>query len=495
MTNTSNRTDTETPSLPVRLLHSILRLSSDVRRDEAVDTALFLTNIFLVLVAYYIIDTVRMPLILASGGAEMKSYAAAFQVPLLFAYIPLYGWLTKRVPRMKLNAGIVLFFFICIELFFLAGVAEVPNLFGLLIGVFPTAATPSLEWLMASINLGFVFYVWVGIFSVAVITQFWSYTNDIFDESTGKRLFPVIAVGANAGAPVGSATAGFLFDSGVSPFTMLQVSAGLLLVHLSLYWLAEKRCGADDPSANMAAAEHAQKDAPENIDTYTGGGFQLILQNRYLWWITIFFVLFNLVNTTGEYILSVFVEDAARAAVDAGDVASTETYIGSFYGEFYSVINVVALLVQIFLVSRILKWLGMSGMIFALPIVALGTYGLAAFGVGLAVFRWGMAAENSTDYSVMNTTRALLWLPTTRAEKYAAKQTIDTFFVRFGDVLSAGLVFVGTTWLQFQPQEFAYVNLALIGLWIGIGLLMLRSFWKRSEASGVTVEDLEASVS
>lgn len=482
MTGASNRKDTGRTSLPVRLLHWILMLSSDVRRDEAVDTALFLTNLFLVLVAYYIINTVRMPLILDRGSAEMKSYAAAFQVLLLFAYIPLYGWLTKRVSRMMLNAGIVLFFFLCIQFFFFAGVAELPNLFGLLIGVLPTDATPSLEWLMTNINLGFFFYVWVGIFSTSVIAQFWSYANDIFDESTGERLFPVIAVGATAGAPVGSAVAALLFDNGVGLFNMLQVSAGLLLVHLSLYWLAEKRCGADDPPINMTVAEQAQADSPDTTDTETSNGFQLILQNRYLWWITLFFVIFNLVNTTGEYILSSLVEDAAQAAVDAGEVTSAETYIGSFYGKFFSVVNVVALLTQMFLVSRILKWFGMKGMIFALPIVALGTNGLAAYGVGLAVFRWGMAAENSTDYSVMNTTRALLWQPTTRNEKYAAKQTIDTFFVRFGDVLSAGLVFVSTTWLQFQIKQFAYINLALIGLWIGVGLLMLRSFWKRSEA-------------
>ena len=218
MTDAGNRNDTEHNSLPVRLLHRILMLSSDVRRDEAVDTALFLTNLFLVLVAYYIINTVRMPLILESGSAEMKSYAAAFQVSLLFAYIPLYGWLAKRVSRMKLNAGIVLFFFACIQLFFFAGVAKVPNLFSLLIGVFPKAATPTLEWLMANINLGFVFYVWVGIFSTSVIAQFWSYANDIFDESTGERLFPVIAVGANAGAPVGSAVGALLFDNGVGLF-------------------------------------------------------------------------------------------------------------------------------------------------------------------------------------------------------------------------------------------------------------------------------------
>lgn len=473
----------------------MLNLSSDVKREEAVDTALFLLNLFLVLVAYYIIKTVREPLILASGGAEMKSYASAFQAGVLFAYIPLYGWITSRVSRMALNAGLVLFFVACAEAFFLAGTSGAPNVFGLLTGAVPGGLASGLEWLAANINLGFVFYVWVGIFSLSVIAQFWSYANDVYDEATGKRLFPVIAIGATAGAPVGSAVAAVLFDSGVGPYMMLQISAVLLLAHLGLYalleWRGARRRKAPSETSTPDGQTHAGEEPP---DAAEGGGFQLILKNRYLWWVALFFIGLNLVNTTGEYILSALVEDAAREAVRAGDAASMEAYIGRFYGNFFSVVNVIAVVIQAGLASRLLKHVGMRGMILALPLVAFGTYGLAAFGVGLAAFRWMKTAENSTDYSVMNTTRALVWLPTSRMEKYAAKQTIDTFFVRIGDVLSAGLVFAGTTWMQLQPQQFAYANVVLVALWAGVGLLVYRAFRRRSREQNVTLEDLEAEV-
>ena len=69
--------------------------------------------------------------------------------------------------------------------------------------------------------------------------------------------------------------------------------------------------------------------------------------------------------------------------------------------------------------------------------------------------RWAKTAENSTDYSVMNTARQVLWLPTSREEKYKAKQALDTFFVRTGDVLSAPLVFAGTHWLILGVSGFA----------------------------------------
>jgi AAA family ATP:ADP antiporter len=106
--------------------------------------------------------------------------------------------------------------------------------------------------------------------------------------------------------------------------------------------------------------------------------------------------------------------------------------------------------------------------------VALGGNALIAAGAGLSLIRWAKTAENATDYSVMNTGRQMLWLPTRREEKYKAKQAIDTFFVRFGDVLSAALVFVGTSWLALQAPGFAVLNLALIVAWVAVVMLALR---------------------
>ncbi|MFB6262521.1 MAG: NTP/NDP exchange transporter [Bradymonadaceae bacterium] len=462
------------------LLNRLLNLSSDVRPEETTRTTLLLINIFLLLVAYYVIKTVREPLILASGGAEMKSYAAGFQAALLAGFVPLYGWVRARVSRMWLNTTIVVFYLVCIELFFGFGWLGAPNVFGLL----AAGDGGAVGWLANNINLGFVFYIWVGIFSVSTIAQFWSYANDLFDEETGSRLFPVIAVGATAGAPVGSAIAGRLFDAGIGPYAMLQISAVLLAVHLGIYYAVEARIDRDETD------ERRETDPSDEATPDSENGFRLILENRYLWWIALFLILLNLVNTTGEYILGDFVESAAHAAVDAGRAQSAEAYIGAFYGDFYSIVNVVTVVIQAFFVSRIIKYIGMKGVIFALPVVSLGTYGLVALGAGLPVFRWAKTAENSTDYSVMNTTRALVWLPTTEAEQYSAKQTIDTFFVRVGDVLSAGLVFAGTTWLNFRSHHFAYANLVLIALWIGVGILLWKSFWRLSREQGVTMEDI-----
>ena len=87
---------------------------------------------------------------------------------------------------------------------------------------------------------------------------------------------------------------------------------------------------------------------------------------------------------------------------------------------------------------------------------------------------WVKNVENATDYSIMNTARQLLWLPTTREEKYKAKQAIDTFFVRGGDLLSAAVVFLGTAVMPLGVFGFAAVNVVLTLVWLGVALVILR---------------------
>jgi AAA family ATP:ADP antiporter len=112
--------------------------------------------------------------------------------------------------------------------------------------------------------------------------------------------------------------------------------------------------------------------------------------------------------------------------------------------------------------------------IVALPVAALGAYSIIALGASFAVVRWAKSAENAADYSVMNTGRRMLWLATSREEKYKAKQAVDTVFVRTGDVLSAGLVYAGTTWLALSVPGFALTNVVPTMAWIGLAVRLLR---------------------
>ena len=416
-------------------LDRALGVFTDVRANEGVTAVLMLVNVFLLLVCYSVIKTVREPLILLGGGAEVRSYAAAGQALVLMGFVPLYGWVASRVDRVKLIVGVTLFFVACIELFSFAVSVRMPY-------------------------VGVAFFIWVGTFNISLVAQFWSFANDLYRKEAGERLFPMIMVGMTAGAPLGSFIAARLFRSGLTPELILQVSALLLTTSVGLYLLINRREARDASAPTQPLA--------------SAGGFALVLGNRYLRLVAALVVLLNIVNTTGEYVVAKMLTSHVAELASITPNFNKQAFIGGFSGDYQFWVNVTALLLQAFVTSRLVKFKGLQGALLALPLIALGGYSLIAAGVGFTVVRWVKTAENATDYSVMNTARQLLWLPTTREEKYKAKQAIDTFCVRAGDVLSAGVVYFGTQKLHLAPSQFALVNVALTLAWIGIARLVLR---------------------
>jgi AAA family ATP:ADP antiporter len=121
----------------------------------------------------------------------------------------------------------------------------------------------------------------------------------------------------------------------------------------------------------------------------------------------------------------------------------------------------------------VLKWFGVRAALFVLPVIALGGYAVLALTPVIGVIRGVKILENATDYSLQNTTRQALFLPTTREAKYKAKAAIDTFFVRAGDVLSAGVVLAVTS-LRLAPSSVAGVNIVLVIAWLAIVALIAR---------------------
>lgn len=424
-------------------------LFSDVRPGEGVRAFTMLVNIFLILVCYYIIKTVREPLILTaavpawlrqlgvSGPAEVKTYAAAGQALVLMGFVPAYSWFASRVDRMKLIFGVTAFFVANIVVFAIALQAQVPY-------------------------VGMFFYVWVGLFSLSIIAQFWSYANDIYTRDAGSRLFPIIGVGMTTGSPVGAWIAGRMFSAQWSPHVMLYVAAAVLSTTAALYAISSRH-GA---TARKVAAEEAP----------IGGrsAFALVFSSRYIALIAGLLILLNVVNTVGEFILSDMVVASAIVAGSGDASFDTGAYIGAFYGNYFLWVNLLAVVLQILVAPRLIKAFGLAGALLALPFIALGAYGVIALGATIAVVRWAKTMENSTDYSVMNTAKQLLWLPTSREEKYKAKQAVDSFFVRIGDLVAAIVVFAGTSMLALQARGFAMLNICFALVWLMIALVLLR---------------------
>ena len=449
------------PPKEKNVLEKFLSLFTEVRSGEGMWAILLSFNIFLILTSYYIVKPVREALILAGGGAEIKSYISAGQAILLLVLIRLYAMLADRFPRRRLINVVTLFFVACLVLFYFLA--------------------------LAGISLGVIFFLWVGIFNLMVPAQFWAFANDIYTPEAGKRIFVIIAFGASAGAVLG----GILTDLLIEPLGVYQ----LMLFLTNIVELRSRK----RPLEKKAGQ-------PENMEMpfKKGGAFRLVFKTKYLLFIALLMMFLNWVNTTGEYILGKTVQRTAEelaatpevldqadqyaleqtgaAKIDANREAGAlqsryireyrEEYIGNFYAKFFTVVNIAGLLLQLFMVSRILKYFGVRTALLILPLIALGGYFIMAFFPILSIIRYAKTAENSTDYSLQNTVRQVLFLPTTREQKYKAKQATDTFFWRAGDVLSAGLVYAGTTWLAFDTGHFALTCCGLVIVWLVLAVLI-----------------------
>jgi ATP:ADP antiporter, AAA family len=407
-------------------LERFLSIFATVHQKEALTAFLLMMNVFILLTAYYIIKPVREALILGGPGAEVKSYAGAGQAALFWLMLPAYSAFAARVNRLRLINGVTAFFLMNLLVFYFLG--------------------------RAGVSLGVVFFLWVGVFNLMLVAQLWALANDIYTPEQGRRLFAIIGVGGSLGGIFGAEIARLLFKP-LGPYSMMLFAAGLLAICMLLtHWIHIRESDGNPARAQMAS---------QSIGV--SGSFQLVLQDRYLLLVAILILLANLVNTTGEFILG---KTVAQYLKDPAD-------IGEFYAGFFFWVNVAGATLQMFGVSRIMKYLGIGPALFFLPVIALGSYSLIAFLPVLGLIRLVKIAENSTDYSIQNTARHALFLRTSRESKYKAKAAIDSFFWRAGDALSAVLVFVGTK-LAFATRNFAIVNALLVFAWLAIAIAIAR---------------------
>ena len=377
---------------------------ADVHRGEVVSAVLMTLIMFLILASYYLLKTAREIFILSEGGAEVKSYSSAGQAILLLILVPAYGAFASRVNRIQLVQWVTLFFAAHLVLFLLA------------IG--------------AGWRVGVPYFLWLGIFNLMVIAQYWAFAADLYTQDQGKRIFPLIGVGSSLGAWIGSLRAGQIVER-VGTARLLVAGALLLVVCAGLARLVNAKRPRDRDATSAAAHEKPLGNA---------GGFTLIFSDRYLLLIALLAVAINVVNTSGEYLFGRYVVEAANAAHGAGPeaAAAREEMIGSVYSRFFSTVNLAGFLLQMFVVSRVFRFLGIGRSLFIHPIVALSGYLIMLQAPSITFMAYFKVADNSLDYSLGNTTKQALWLPTSREAKYKAKQAVDSFFVRTGDVLQAG---------------------------------------------------------
>src|SRR5262245_29354141 len=281
----------ESPPLRKTAVDRLLGLAADVHAGEGLTALLLSLNGFLLLSAYYSIRSLRSALLLpvqiplpgggVMAGPEIQAYTGAILAGAFLFIVPLYSSIASRTNRIRLINLVTMFFVVTLIGFFFVGRA----------GVFPA-------------TVAVAFFVWLGVFSLMIIAQFWSFANDLYTPEQGKRLFAIVGFGGSVGAIAGAGISSVLMQP-LGVLAMMLIGAAQLLIALALTNVINKPDQQRPRAAPTVAAPATEKPLG------TEGGFKLVLSQRYLLLIGLLTLTVNIVNTNGNYILN---ETLARMA-------------------------------------------------------------------------------------------------------------------------------------------------------------------------------------
>jgi AAA family ATP:ADP antiporter len=417
----------------------VLSWFTKVRPGEGKCVLLLCLQALALMMAYYLIRPVREALILTEGGAELRSYAVGIQAALLILIIPAYGVLIRRVDSSRVFQRACAFFAANLVLLALLGRGGIP--------------------------LGFTFFIWASIFGVMVVTQFWAFASDLLNVTSGQRLFGVIAIGLSCGAWIGARLSTAAFEL-LGPYGLMFASAAVLIGAAILSQHAQSVV----PEASRANEPPMQQ--PQDRSAKWLGGFAVIGRSRYLMCIAALVLLLNWITSTGEFVLSDWLVETARREAPHAQAA----FIGQFMGNYCASITLVGFIIQLLLVSRIMMVAGLVRALMVTPVAFLAGYLLIGIVPVFALVQAVLVVQRSLDYSLLNTTRSALLLPTSREVKYHAKTAIDTFFYRAGDLLSTLSVFVGLKLIDGSRMQFVYLIIVLSATMTTIAWLIGRDY-------------------
>lgn len=423
-----------------RVLAGALRPFAKVEPGEAVTAALMTFTVFLLLTAYYLLKTAREPLVLLHGGAEVKQYAAAGQAVLMVGVVRAYSAVARRVGREKLVASLYLFFASNLVVFALLARAEVV--------------------------IGVPFFLWVGVFNMTAVSQFWTLAADVYTPEQGKRLFGILGIGSSVGAATGARIAKAMVPLG--PAGLMAGATVLLLVCVALFAWIGRRAGS--PGRRTDESHHEDPLIHDGVA-------RILVRDRYLLLIAALTLCLNWVRSNGDYLLDRTLLDALVEAKKHG--VDPGAFVTGFKADYFEWVNITGVVVQLFLVSRIMNRLGVRAALLVLPAVCFAEYGTYLLAPVLTTFMVLKIGESSLEYSLQNTARQALFLVSSRVEKYVGKTVVDTVVVRAGDALTGLVVWAGGR-IGMSTRAFAMLNVALVSLWIATVFAIGREHQRRS---------------
>jgi ATP:ADP antiporter, AAA family len=397
----------------------------EVRPEEVPVLGWCWLYIFSVLSSYYIMRPIRDQAGVAGGVNNLQWLFTGTLVGMLVLNIP-FAYLVKKLPRSR---------FIPITYrFFAANIV----LFAALLYWSDSGQT---------IWVGRIFFIWVSVFNLFVVSVFWQMNVDLFSPEQGKRLFAVIAAGATIGAIVGSSLTASLARY-VSPIFLLLGAA--ILLEVAVFSVGRL--------SRLSPTLHRQPIAGSEEAPIGGSAFAGIthaFRSRYLLNVSLFLLLFAITSTFLYFQQAGIV---SRSFSDRG--AQT-----AFFASVDLLVNVLTLAVQLFLTGRMVLLLGVAltlGVLPALTIIGFGALALFPTIAAVAVFQ---VLRRAADYAIARPTREVLFTVVSREDRYKAKSFIDTVVYRTGDQVGAWSVAL-LRWVGLSTAATSLVVIPIAVLWL-----------------------------
>jgi len=427
-----------------------------IRREEAPAAAAMSACFFAVIAVFWILKPLKKGLFVehydAAGFAILDFHLRAAQAELLakilnaaaaFAAMWLLASLSRRLDRSRLVSALAASLAACCAAFALG------------------LDHPSGPVIWA-------FYVFGDVFNMLLVAAFFAFVNDSMTPEGAKRLYAPIVLGGVLGGVFGSTILSSAVRALPAPAWLLFAAVGTLAVAVTAKL-------ADRFAAALRPVRPGTPDAqpPPARGTAAAEGARLVFGSRYLLSIAAIVGLYELVSTLSDFQFT----EALSHYLNGDDIRAHVSVV-------YMATNAVSTAVQILVTGVAMSRLGVDRALLALPIAVLAA---SAGFLALPVLWAGSflsVADNGLNYSINQSAREALYVPTSRAEKYRAKAFIDVFVQRFAKAIAVllGLLLSGAFTEFDDVRWLSLATIALVGLWIAAARFAGRRFGELTRA-------------
>lgn len=410
-----------------------------IKKEEWPKTFLMSAYFFLTITSYYILKPVRDSVFIDRYGAENLPYAWLVTIAVLSLVTAIYVKFAGVLEKNVLLSSTVIFF--------------VSNLIG-----FWWLSHYDYRWVTL------VFFVWVSIFSVVTVTQFWLCANDLFNPRQARRLFGVVGSGGILGGITGGVITHHLANL-IGTRSLLLIAALILLACVFLIqgiWALEK-----DQVSRSAGPKEGKAEREETKKVTSASEMMLMVQERrYLLLLVGLVCVAKIVSTLVDYQFKNIVQH---------EITGLDTRT-AFFGQFFAWLNTVSFLVQFFVTSYILRNFRVGTALLLLPLgLFVGSFGiLMEPALWVAIFT--MIYDGSMNYSLNQSAKELLYLPIFREVRYRVKPFIDMVGYRLAKGIGSVLILFGVNFLHLSVQFLSVAALFLILFWLILVRKMKREY-------------------